>query len=240
MSAHDALRMSQRSIVAVGLPPIVTHPAIPVVKICGLSTADSLGAAIEAGADRVGLVFFAPSPRHVSLATARGLADRARGAAEVVALSVDADDATLDAIVEAVRPAWLQLHGSESPERVAAVRRRFGIPVMKALGIAVAADLAEAARYRGVADALLLDAKPPRGSMLPGGNGAAFDWTILESFGGDYMLSGGLSPDNVGEALRMTGVRAVDVSSGVERAPGVKDEAKIRAFVAAAKSAALV
>jgi phosphoribosylanthranilate isomerase len=214
----------------------VTPP--PLVKICGLSTPESVATAIEAGADRIGLVFFPRSPRHVTLARARDLARESAGTA-VTALVVDADDRALDAIVEAVSPAWLQLHGSESPDRVAAIRRRFGLPVMKAVGVAAGEDIARAEFYRGVADAILFDAKPPRGAVLPGGNGAAFDWTVLRGAPAGYMLSGGLSPDNVAEALRITGATAVDVSSGVESAPGVKDLGRIRAFVQAAKGAVL-
>ena len=217
----------------------VNRPAIPLVKICGLSTPESLEAAVGAGVDRVGLVFFSRSPRHVSLETAARLAALARRAVEVVALTVDADDVTLQSIVAAVQPDWLQLHGSEAPERVAAVKRRFGIPVMKAVGVAGRDDLAYLERYRNVADAILLDAKPPQGSALPGGNGAVFDWALLQGVAGPDMLSGGLTAGNVADAVRITGTRAVDVSSGVESAPGVKDAEKIHAFVQAAKAAVL-
>lgn len=217
----------------------MTDPPAPLVKICGLSTPETVTAALATGADRIGFVFFPRSPRHVELGTARELAGLARGAAAVVALTVDADDAALDAIVTVVAPDWLQLHGTESPDRVAAVKRRFGLPVMKALGVSGAGDLAEAASFGGVADAMLFDAKPPAGAALPGGNGSTFDWALLRGLDSDYMLSGGLSADNVAEALRITGARAVDVSSGVESAPGIKSEAKIRAFVAAVKAAAL-
>ena len=210
-----------------------------VVKICGLSTSETLATALDAGADRIGLVFFSRSPRHVSIATARELAQQAHGSAAVAALTVDADDATLEAIVEATAPDWLQFHGAEGPARVQEVRRRFGIPVMKAVGITTAEDLAAAAAYDGAADAILFDAKAPRGANLPGGNGVAFDWTVLRDATRPYMLSGGLSPGNVAEALRVSGARAVDVSSGVESAPGVKDAAKIRAFMAAARGGAL-
>ena len=217
----------------------VNRPAVPLVKICGLSTPDSIEAAVLAGADRMGLVFFARSPRHVSIKHAVRLAAIARGALGIVALTVDADDLALQDIVEAVRPDWLQLHGSESPERVATIRRRFGIPLMKAVGVARSEDLANVERYRAVADAILLDAKPPRGSMLPGGNGAVFDWALLRGGIAPDMLSGGLSPDNVADAIRFTGAQAVDVSSGVESAPGVKDADKIHIFVRAAKGAVL-
>ena len=213
--------------------PLNTRP--PLVKICGLSTPETLDAALEAGADQIGLVFFPKSPRYVSLDGARALADRARGRTEIVALTVEAADAELDIIVEAIRPDWLQLHGRETPERVAAVKARSGCRVMKAIGVATKADLAEAAIYVGAADRLLLDAKPPKGSVLPGGNGVAFDWSILHGFGEPFMLSGGLSPDNVAVATRAARPAAVDVSSGVETAPGRKDPALIAAFVAAAR-----
>jgi phosphoribosylanthranilate isomerase len=214
------------------------------VKICGLSTGPTLAAALAAGADMVGFVFFPPSPRHLSLETARSLSGQVGGKALKVALSVNADDALLDGIVAALAPDILQLHGRESPERVTAIKARFGLPVMKALHISTHDDLAAIAAYDGVADRLMFDAKPPKGAVLPGGNGAAFDWTILENLtdnvvlGAPWMLSGGLGPDNVAEALRITRAPGVDVSSGVERAPGVKDEAMIADFVARARAAA--
>jgi len=210
-----------------------------IVKICGLSDRETLDAAIDAGADMVGLVFFARSPRFVRLDPAAELADRARGRAEIVALTVDMDDAGLSAIVERVRPDWLQLHGREPVERVAAVRQRFPQKVIKALGIRAASDLAPADDYAEVADRLLLDAKPPKDSDRPGGLGRTFDWTVLDGFAlpVGWMLSGGLDPDNVAEALRITRAPGVDVSSGVERAPGEKDPDLIRAFIAAARGA---
>lgn len=209
------------------------------IKICGLSTAETLDAALGAGADMVGMVFFAPSPRHVDLATAAALASRARGRAGVVALTVDADEATLAAIVEAVRPDMLQLHGKETPEAVAAIRARFGLPVMKAIGIATADDLAALPAYEAVADRLLLDAKPPRGAVLPGGNGATFDWNLIAGLdlARPYMLSGGLDPENVGAAVKLIHPPGIDVSSGVERAPGIKDPERITAFLRAAREA---
>ena len=211
-----------------------------IVKICGLSTEETLDAALEAGADMVGLVFFPPSPRVVAPATAAGLAARARGRAEIVALTVDMDDAGLAEIMEVVRPDWLQLHGKETPERVSAVRARFPARVMKAIHVSAAADLAAARAYADAADRLLLDAKPPKGALLPGGNGAAFDWTILRSFrpAKPYLLSGGLTPETVSEAIAISRAPGVDISSGVEKAPGVKDPALIRAFVKAARHAA--
>lgn len=210
------------------------------VKICGLSTPETLDAAIHAGADLVGFVFFPASPRHLGLDTARALAARVRSRAGKVPLTVDSDDAALDTIVEAVRPDMLQLHGSETPERVAAVRRKFGIPVMKVLPVAEAADLAAIEVYAPVADRLMFDARPPRGATRPGGLGKPFDWRLLEQLATPvpYMLSGGLDPSNVEEALRITRAAGVDVSSGVERAPGEKDPERIRAFIRAARAAA--
>jgi phosphoribosylanthranilate isomerase len=208
------------------------------VKICGLSTLATLDAAIAAGADMAGFVFFEKSPRHVSLETARMLGRAAGGRIRKVALGVDASDADLDAMVEALRPDLLQLHGTETPERVGAVKARFGLPVIKAIGVATAADVARAAAYRGVADILLFDAKPEPKAAVPGGAGVVFDWELLRGqVGGDWMLSGGLDPDNVAEASRRTGAPAVDVSSGVESARGVKDAGRIAAFVAAARAA---
>ncbi|UOK72109.1 phosphoribosylanthranilate isomerase [Ancylobacter polymorphus] len=209
------------------------------IKICGLSTAETLEASVSAGADMVGMVFFAPSPRHVDLATAATLGAQARGRAQIVALTVDADDATLAAIIDALRPDMLQLHGRESVERVAAIRARFGLPVMKALGIASAEDLAALAAYEGVANRLLLDAKPPEGATLPGGNGVAFDWNLIAGLdlARPFMLSGGLDPENVADAVRLIHPPGLDVSSGVERGPGIKDPSRIEAFLRAARTA---
>lgn len=209
------------------------------IKICGLSTAETLEASLGAGADMVGMVFFAPSPRHVDLATAATLGAQARGRARIVALTVDADDATLAAIADALRPDMLQLHGRETPERVAAIRARFGLPVMKALGIAGREDLAALPAYEAVADRLLLDAKPPRGAALPGGNGVAFDWNLLAGLdpARPFMLSGGLDPENVARAVRLIRPPGLDVSSGVERGPGIKDPSRIEAFLRAARAA---
>ena len=209
------------------------------VKICGLSTAETLDVALEVGADAVGFVFFPPSPRHLAYDAARALGARVKGRAEKVALSVDADDAMLGAVVEALRPDALQLHGTEAPERVADIKRRFRLPVMKAIPVEARSDLAAVARYTGVADRLLFDARAPREATRPGGLGKPFDWRLLENLdpGIPFMLSGGLDAGNVGEALRITRARCVDVSSGVERAPGEKDPDKIRAFVRAARAA---
>ncbi len=221
-----------------------TRPPLT-VKVCGLSEPAGLDAALEAGADMVGFVFFPASPRHVTPATARALGARVEGRARIVALSVDADDATLAAIVAALAPDLLQLHGAETPERVALVRERFGLPVMRAIGLATSADLAAIAAFDAVADRLLFDAKPPGkapagGAALPGGNGVAFDWTLLRGLRtrAPWLLAGGLRPDTVAAALRETGAPGLDVSSGVERAPGVKDPAAIARFVAAARRAA--
>jgi phosphoribosylanthranilate isomerase len=211
-----------------------------IVKICGLSTPEALDVALEAGADMVGFVFFAPSPRHLTFERAHALASRVLERAQKVALTVDADDALLDAVVEALQPDMLQLHGAESPARVESVRRMFGLPVMKALPIAARSDLDGIPRYAGIADRLLFDARAPREATRPGGLGTPFDWHLLENLdpGVPFMLSGGLDAANVGEALRITRAPGVDVSSGVERAPGEKDPDKIRAFVRAARAAA--
>jgi phosphoribosylanthranilate isomerase len=211
-----------------------------IVKICGLSTPEALDVALEAGADMVGFVFFAPSPRHLTFERAHALASRVVERAQKVALTVDADDALLDAVVEALQPDMLQLHGTESPARVEVVRRMFGLPVMKALPIAAKTDLDSIARYACIADRLLFDARAPREATRPGGLGRPFDWHLLENLdpGVPFMLSGGLDAANVGEALRITRAPGVDVSSGVERAPGEKDPDKIRAFVRAARVAA--
>jgi len=211
-----------------------------IVKICGLSTAEALDAALDAGADMVGFVFFAPSPRHLAFDTARTLGRRVRTRARKVALTVDADDALLDAVVEALRPDMLQLHGSEPPARVAALKKRLGLPVMKAISVEARGDVAAATAYAAVADRLLFDARPPREATRPGGLGKAFDWHLLGGLdpGVPFMLSGGLDAGNVGEALRITRAAAVDVSSGVERMPGQKNPDKIRAFVRAARKAA--
>jgi phosphoribosylanthranilate isomerase len=207
------------------------------VKICGLKTPDALDAALDAGADMVGFVFFPPSPRNLGVEAARALGERVQGRAKKVALSVDATDAELDRVVEALRPDMLQLHGKETPERVAAVRTRFHLPVMKALPIEARADLAPIRIYEKVADWLLFDARAPREATRPGGLGKTFDWTLLENLDLKipFMLSGGLDAANVAEALRVTHPPAVDVSSGVERAPGEKDPEKIRDFIRAAR-----
>jgi phosphoribosylanthranilate isomerase len=211
-----------------------------IVKICGLSTVEALDVALEAGADMVGFVFFPPSPRHLGFEAAKMLGARVNGRAKKVALSVDASDADLGAFIDALQPDMLQLHGKETPERVALLRSRFGLPVMKALPIETRADLSPIRLYEKVADRLLFDARAPREATRPGGLGRAFDWHLLENLdlSVPFMLSGGLDASNVGEALRITRAPAVDVSSGVERAPGEKDPEKIRAFIRAARQAA--
>ncbi|MEP2534236.1 phosphoribosylanthranilate isomerase [Shimia sp.] len=206
------------------------------VKICGLKQPEHVAAAAEAGAAYVGFVFFEKSPRNVGMTQARDLAIEVPVGVAKVALTVNADDAFLDKLMADVPLDMLQLHGSESPERVAEVRARFGLPVMKAVGIADASDVGQIDRYGAVADQLLIDAKPPKGAALPGGNGLAFDWRLVNRkyWPCPWMLAGGLTHDNVAEAVQMTGARQVDVSSGVETAPGLKDIGLIRAFVAAA------
>jgi phosphoribosylanthranilate isomerase len=209
------------------------------VKICGLKSADTLEAALVAGADMVGFVFFPPSPRHLGLEGARVLGEQVAARARKVALTVDADDQLLSQIVGVLRPDMLQLHGKESPERVAVVRSLFGLPVMKAVPVASRGDLGAARQY-GVADRLIFDARAPQEATRPGGLGKPFDWTLLAGLDMNvpFMLSGGLDASNVAEAISVTKAPAIDVSSGVEREPGVKDANKIREFIAAARAAA--
>lgn len=208
------------------------------VKICGLRTEADVAAVAAAGAAYAGFVFFAKSPRNLTIAQAATLALAAPPGLAKVALVVDADDATLDAIADGVPLDMLQLHGHESPDRVAELRARYGLPVMKAVGVADEGDLAALFDYSTVADQILIDAKPPKGAALPGGNGLSFDWRLVAQrrWLRPWMLAGGLTPDNVAEAIRLTNARQVDVSSGVESAPGVKDAARITAFVKAAQA----
>jgi phosphoribosylanthranilate isomerase len=208
------------------------------IKICGLNTPQALDVALDAGADQVGFVFFAPSPRNLGYDAARALGERVKGRAGKVALTVDASDDMLADIVEALHPDMLQLHGTESPERVAAVRKRFGLPVMKALPIEDRASLAPIRLYDKVADKIIFDARAPREATRPGGLGKPFDWHLLEGVdpGIPFLLSGGLDVSNVADALAITRAPGVDVSSGVERAPGEKDPDKIRVFVRAARA----
>lgn len=207
-------------------------------KICGITTPEALDAAIDGGARYVGLVFFAPSSRNLDVETAARLAERARGRARIVALVVDADDEALTQIVCRVAPDFLQLHGHETPARVREIKVRFGVPVIKAVPVATTADASAANDYAGIADLILFDAKPVAGAA-PGGNGLAFDWRALADVPPEtrFMLAGGLTPENVAVAVELTGAAAVDVSSGVESAPGRKDPALIRRFLAAAKAA---
>lgn len=214
------------------------------VKICGLSTPETMAAALDAGADMVGLVFHRKSPRSISLETAAGLADQARGRASVVALTVDPSDEGIDAIMKIVNPDLIQLHGQETPERCAALSERIERPIMKAVGIAEPSDLAMLKAYRPHVDRLLLDAKPPKDAAYPGGHGKTFDWQILKDLDPfmPFMLSGGLTAENVGEAIRTlrdlgVTLAGVDVSSGVESTAGIKDIAKIRAFIENAREA---
>lgn len=208
------------------------------VKICGLSTRETLETALDAGADMVGFVFFPPSPRHVSLETGRDLGRQVKRRALTVALTVDADDATLGNIMDALSPDIFQLHGKESVARLRDIRQKFGRPVMKAVPVATSADLAVLPGYAAVADRILFDARAPKDATRPGGLGAPFDWHLLENLDLElpYMVSGGLHVDNVAEALRVTGAGGADVSSGVESAPGIKDPELIKAFIRAARA----
>jgi phosphoribosylanthranilate isomerase len=209
-----------------------------IVKICGLSTRETLDAALEAGADMVGFVFFPPSPRHLNLETARDLGRVAKRRASKVALTVDADDAVLANIVETLQPDLLQLHGRETVARLRDIKQKFGLPVMKAIPVETPADLAALPGYAAVADRILFDARAPKDATRPGGLGAVFDWHVLEGLDLKlpFMVSGGLHAGNVAEAVRVTRAGGVDVSSGVESAPGVKDIEMIRAFIRAARA----
>ena len=210
------------------------------VKICGLKTPEALDAALDAGADLTGFVFFEPSPRHIaSFERARELGLHVKGRAGKVALTVDADDATFAGIVDSLKPDMLQLHGKETLQRVLELKRKFGLPVMKAIAVETKSDLGAIGTYARVADRLLFDARAPRGATRPGGLGTPFDWTLLKDLdpGLPFMLSGGLDAGNVAEALSITRAGGVDVSSGVERAPGEKDPDMIRAFIRAARQA---
>jgi phosphoribosylanthranilate isomerase len=209
-----------------------------IVKICGLSTPETLDAALQSGADMVGFVFFPPSPRHISLQTARDLGQRAKGRAVKVALTVDADDATLANIVESLRPDILQLHGRETMARLRDIKQAFGLPVIKAMAVETPSDLLPLPGYAAVADRILFDARAPKGATRPGGLGEAFDWRVLEKLelAIPFMVSGGLTRENVAAAVDLTRAGGVDVSSGVERAPGVKDPEMIEAFIRTARA----
>jgi phosphoribosylanthranilate isomerase len=208
------------------------------VKICGLSTPETLEAALDAGADMVGFVFFPPSPRHLDLDTARALGQQVSRRAVKVALTVDADDAALESIVEALQPDILQLHGHETVARLAEIKKRFGLEVMKALPVEAAADLSSLPGYATVCDRILFDAHPPKGATRPGGLGAVFDWHVLRNLDLKlpFLVSGGLNAANVAEAVGVTQAGGVDVSSGVEQTPGVKDPEMIRQFIRAARA----
>lgn len=205
-------------------------------KICGVTTPEAVDAALAGGARFIGFVVYPKSPRHLSRDKLAALVERARGRAEIVAVTVDADEELLAGIAAYARPDWIQLHGSESPGKTAQARQYAGRGLIKALGIARSADLAQAAAYEPVADMLLFDAKPPPGG-LPGGNALAFDWAILsgQRFSRPWFLSGGLTPENVAEAITASGAALVDVSSGVEAAPGLKDPSRIAQFLAATR-----
>ncbi len=209
------------------------------IKICGLKTDDAVAAALDGGASHIGFIFFAKSPRNIDPVEAGRLRKAAIGRAKAVAVTVDADDATLDAIVAAMKPDFLQLHGHETVERVAQVKARFGLPVIKAFALRERGDLDQIKPYNDVADIFLFDAKPPKGSELPGGNGVSFDWQLLSALDGQvpYMLSGGLNAANIGAALQATNARGIDISSGVESAPGVKDVSLIKEFFQAVRAA---
>jgi phosphoribosylanthranilate isomerase len=207
------------------------------IKICGLSTLEAVDAVIAGGATHAGFIFFAKSPRHVSVELAAHLSDRAKaGGLKTVAVTVDATDAELSEIVAIMRPDILQLHGLETPERAAEVKAKHGLPVMKALAISEASDLAKLTPFIGMADRFLLDAKPPKDAVLPGGNAVSFDWNLVRNLSGvDYLLAGGLDDGNVGAAISIANPPGLDISSGVESAPGVKDVGKIAAFMKAAR-----
>jgi phosphoribosylanthranilate isomerase len=208
------------------------------VKICGLKTPEAVAAALDNGASHIGFIFFAKSPRNISPGIAGDLRKAASGRAQAVAVTVDADDQTLDDIISGMNPDMLQLHGRETPERVAALKARYMLPVIKALSISDAVDLEAVGPFIDVADRFLFDAKPPRHSELPGGNGVSFDWRLLQTLHPriNYFLSGGLNALNIGEALAATDPPGIDISSGVETAPGVKDVALIDAFFRAVRT----
>ncbi|HEV7321068.1 MAG TPA: phosphoribosylanthranilate isomerase [Ensifer sp.] len=209
------------------------------VKICGLKTAEALERAVALGASHTGFIFFPKSPRNIEPDDAGRIADRIRGQAKIVAVTVNADNDELDEIVSALNPDILQLHGGESPERLLTVKAMYGLPVMKVFSVREASDLDKIDAYIGIADRFLFDAKAPVGSDLPGGNGVSFDWKLLDALDGsvDYMLSGGLNADNIGEAMAQTRARAIDISSGVESAPGVKDLKLMESFFNAVRQA---
>lgn len=217
-----------------------TAPYSPIIKICGIKTTDILSEALDAGADMLGFVHFARSPRHVDIDRIGEFISLTRGVAQSVVLLVNPDN-SLVAEIASLDPDWIQLHGPETPQRVGAIRAESGVAVLKAVGVGSAQDIATAPQFEAVADRILLDAKPPRGANLPGGRGITFDWGLLSTLDPalQFMLSGGLTPENVAEAVRVIRPFGLDVSSGVESAPGIKDPELIRAFIANARRQAL-
>lgn len=211
----------------------------PDIKICGLKTAEAIDRALARGATHIGFIFFEKSPRYIEPDVAGRLAEAARGKAKIVAVAVNPTNDDLDEIVALLRPDMIQLHGDESPERVLTIKAVYGLPVMKAFSVRTSEDLQRVEAYIGIADRFLFDAKPPKGSELPGGNGVSFDWSLLGWLDDsvDYMLSGGLNKDNIAEAMAITKAPGIDVSSGVESAPGTKDVAMIDRFFDAVEKA---
>lgn len=208
------------------------------VKICGLSTPETVAAAAEAGARFLGFMFFEPSPRHLTFEAARALGQELPTGPERVGVFVNADDANIEQAIEALSLDWLQLHGKESPKEISRLKERFGLKVMKAVGVSERADIEAAQAYYGAADAMLFDAKPPKGSVLPGGNALSFPWELMQGAGlpETWLLAGGLTAGNLAEAVKMSQARILDVSSGVEESPGVKSITAISAFLQAAKA----
>lgn len=202
------------------------------IKICGLKTEEAVLRAVERGASHIGFIFFEKSPRNIEPDLAGRLADLVRGRTKIVAVTVNADNDDMDEVVHLLKPDMLQLHGGETPDQLLRLKAIYALPLMKAFAIREAQDFDRIDPYIGIADRFLFDAKAPAGSELPGGNGVSFDWTLLRSLDAsiDYMLSGGLNKDNIAEALRETGARGIDISSGVESAPGIKDLSMINAF----------
>ena len=211
----------------------------PDIKICGLKTAETIDRALKRGATHIGFIFFEKSSRYIEPDVAGRLADAVRGKAKIVAVTVNPTNDDLDEIVALLRPDIIQLHGDESPERVLTIKAVYGLPVMKAFSVRTSDDLKRVEAYIGIADRFLFDAKPPKGSELPGGNGVSFDWSLLDWLDGsvDYMLSGGLNKDNIADALIITKASGIDVSSGVESAPGAKSVAMIDEFFDAVEKA---
>lgn len=208
------------------------------VKICGLSTGETAQAAADAGAAYLGFMFFEPSPRHLTFDAANNLSQELPAGPERVGVFVNADDATIDEAIDALNLDWLQLHGQESPEEVLRLKSRTGLKIIKATGVSSVEDIEAARLYFDVTDAILFDAKPPKGSVLPGGNAVSFPWQIMQGakLPETWLLAGGLKPENVAEAIKTSGTKILDVSSGVETSPGVKSKSLIEAFLRAAKA----